>query len=1329
MTQGLGAQPVKQNTKDDTVRAQHLRRTLRSTAVLAASTLVLPLALAAPVPGQEDDEPELQLERATYIVQLEQSPLATYDGGVPGIPGTMPDAGAKLDTDTAAADRYTTYLFGSQDDVLESVGLTDDDVLVRYDTTLNGFAATMDTAQAATLARTPGVRNVWEDEVRTADTVSTPDYLGLSGGGGVWETRFGGADEAGAGVVVGVIDSGIWPESPSFAELDGAEVPATWQGVCQAGTEEPVTCNNKLIGARYYVPPPDVPLLEQEFVSPRDYNGHGTHTAGTAAGNAGVAMEINGIEAGEGSGMAPAAHVAAYKAMWDNGQGASTGVTSMLVAAIDDAVRDGVDVINYSVSGSREFVVSPDEIAFLQAAAAGVFVATSAGNTGTTIGAGSVAHNAPWTTTVAAGTHDRNVNKTLVLGEDSTLDGVGVGPGVGPAPLVHAGDIAADGATQAQARECWPDIDTAAAGAQPAIDAALAEGAIVVCDRGTTGRLEKSAAVAQAGGVGMVLANVAAQESLNADFHSVPTIHVTSATGELVATYLADEDQPTAEISGPQSLPVVAPELASFSSYGPALAGSGDLLKPDILAPGVEVIAPVSPASGGEDFGSLSGTSMSTPHITGLAALMLQQHPGWSPMAVKSALMTTARQTNTADEPIQRGGADATPLDYGSGEVVADDAYDPGLVYDSGLLEWLRYTCSIDQLELAFPGSCAGVEAGVETDPSDLNYPSIAIGDLVAAQTVTRRVTNVGDAEQTYTASVEAPPGIDVTVTPEEIAVAAGETASFEVRFEVVDAPVGSYAFGALTWVGDDVSVRSPLAVRPAALAAPDEISGRLVEGTRDFDVLPGFTGALDLDVDGLVPSAVVDLPVTNTPDTILDGLARFSVPTGTTTVRFATFADEVDAADVDLYVYDPTGNPVDLSAGNGSDEHVDIDDPAPGTWFVAVDMVSSEPSVTAPVHGFRLRGTDDGNLTVDPDPAEVTVGDARTLSVAWQGLEPESRYLGAVRYSVGEDTDAGRTLVSVDARTPVVDRLGGADRYATAAEISARYGDGVDTVYIAGGLSFADALSATSAAANGRAPASLPGADGSPAPVLLTRPGALPQPTVEALDRLAPSRIVVLGGTSAVGPAVATALEQWGTVERVSGADRYATSAAMALLYPSGVETVYVASGDDKAFADALSGGALAGHQDAPVVLTRPDRVDPATAAALEHLDPAEVVVVGGTGAVSRSVFDALGAQTRLSGPDRYRTAVAVSEQFPAEGPAAFVASGLNWPDALAGSALAGSRGGPVLLTRPAAISVHTMDELDRLSPQDVTILGGLAAVGQPVEDTLNAAYPAWVG
>jgi putative cell wall-binding protein/subtilisin family serine protease len=1300
------------------------RRTVRLSALASTAALVVPLAMLPTAAAQdgESEDPTLAGETRGYIVQLEQPSLATYDGGVRGIPGTRPDAGEKLDTTAAPAERYESYLVAEQDAVLESVGLSEDDVSLRYSTVFNGFAVELDGAQVAALRKAPGVLNVWEDEVRTTDTVSTPDYLGMTGADGVWQTRFGGQDDAGAGMVVGVVDSGIWPESPSFAAMDGASVPDTWQGVCQAGTEEPVTCNNKLIGARYY-PHPDI--LSFEFLSPRDYDGHGSHTAGTAAGNAGVEMSVNDIDLGVGSGMAPAAHVAAYKAMWANGEGSATGFTSALVAAVDDAVADGVDVINYSVSGSTAFVVSPDQIAFLDAAAAGVFVATSAGNTGETVGAGSVAHNSPWTTTVAASTHDRNVNKTLTLGDDTVLDGVGVGPGVGPADLVYAGDIPAPGASARQARECHLDINPSAPGDQLAIDAGGAEGKVVVCDRGSTARTDKSAAVAQAGGVGMVHANVLPVESLTADFHSVPTIHVSSAVGEVVRDYVASADGPTAEISGPLGGAVIAPEMAGFSSYGPALAGSGDLLKPDLTAPGVDVVAAVSPADGGELFNSLSGTSMSTPHVAGLAALMLQDNPGWGPMAVKSAMMTTAGTDNSAGEPIRRAGAEATPLDYGSGEVAPGRAYEPGLVYDSSLADWEAYACALGQYQLV-GGPCPDTA----TDPSDLNYPSISVGALTGSQSVTRTVTNVADTEQTYTATVEDPPGVEVRVVPDELTLAPGASETFTVHLDVVDAPVDAYAFGALTWTAGDTSVRSPVAVRPTGVSAEDELRVVGVDGVLPYEVVPGFTGTLETDVDGLVASTVQSPTVSPLPDdgeVRLDAVVALSVPPGTTTLRFATFATEVEAQDVDLYLFDPGLANVDLSAEEGSDEELTVHDPAPGTWRVGIDLFSGESDVAVPVHGFRLADTDAGNLDVNPGEADVTVGVPTELTAQWSGLTSERRYLGAVGYSAGTQ-DLGRTLVSVDTTAPTVDRLGGSNRYETAALIAAEYPDGVDTVYVASGTSFADALSAAAPAAAGRVPSTLPAADGSPAPVLLTRPASLPAATVAALDALEPSRIVLLGGELAVGEGVETALEAWGEVVRVGGSNRYGTSALMALLYPAGVDRVYVASGADASFPDALAGGALAGHLDAPVLLTRPDRVLGSTQAALTYLDADEVVVIGGESAVSEDVFTALGADERLSGDNRYLTAVAVSEQFPADAPATYVASGADWPDALSGSALAGHRGGPMTLTRPQALPAAVLAELDRLSPGDVAVLGGLTAVGLGVETRLNLGYQDWV-
>ncbi len=389
-------------------RGRTVVATAATVAVVASPAIGASTAHAAPL--LDTGEP------TTYIVQLDDDPLAGYTGGTKGIAATKPGQGEKVDADSNAADAYEAHLTSEQDETLAAVGLGADAKVYEYTVAFNGFAAEMTAAQSMRIRKAPGVVNVWEDEIRHADTISTPDYLGMTGEDGVWQTQFEGQQNAGSGMVVGVIDSGIWPENPSFAALpDGVEPPESFTGPCETGADEDpennIECNNKLIGARYYAEQNTV--IEEEFLSPRDYGGHGSHTASTAAGNFGVDAQIGGVDIGTMSGMAPAAHIAAYKALWQTADGGGSGTTSGLVAAINDATADGVDVINYSISGSREFVVSPDEIAFLGAASAGVFVATSAGNAGDTVGESSVAHNSPWTTTVAASTHDRNTNKTV----------------------------------------------------------------------------------------------------------------------------------------------------------------------------------------------------------------------------------------------------------------------------------------------------------------------------------------------------------------------------------------------------------------------------------------------------------------------------------------------------------------------------------------------------------------------------------------------------------------------------------------------------------------------------------------------------------------------------------------------------------------------------------------------------------------------------------------------------------------------------------------------------------------------------------------------------
>jgi hypothetical protein len=448
---------------------------------MAVAAVVTPVGLAA----LATPAGAVSTGSSIYIVQVTGAPVAAYTGGVSGIARTKPLDGERVDVSTAAAKAYKATLTKRHADVLARAKVSTAAKTRDYTTAFNGFAAKLTQVDADRLAKTSGVLRVWKDETRSADTTTTPSFLGLTGPTGVWQTKLGGVDKAGQGVIVGIIDSGFWPENPRFAPLseprpDASVIAKKWKGTCVAGENNPVTCNNKVLGARYYAAGATVEAFE--FLSPRDYNGHGSHTGSTAAGNNGVAASINGAPVGSISGMAPQARLAYYKALWATPDGRASGATSDLVSAIDDAVADGVDVINYSISGSRAYVVSPDEIAFLNAADAGVFVSTSAGNEGDVIGASSVAHNSPWTMTVAASTHDRGNSKSVTLGNGAVYHGVGVGGGVGPAPVVDSATAALPDVSATAAALCYLDADNDLSnGVQPALDPAKFSGKIVIC--------------------------------------------------------------------------------------------------------------------------------------------------------------------------------------------------------------------------------------------------------------------------------------------------------------------------------------------------------------------------------------------------------------------------------------------------------------------------------------------------------------------------------------------------------------------------------------------------------------------------------------------------------------------------------------------------------------------------------------------------------------------------------------------------------------------------------------------------------------------------------
>ncbi len=988
------------------------RRSHRVLALLGISGLALGgLAVAGPA-GAAPGAPT-----TTYIVQLNDVPAASYTGGVSGYAATKPAAGTKIDERSPAVSRYSGYLRSKHDTMLGKVRGAKR--IYDYTLTFNGFAASMTSTQAAVLARTPGVRAVVKSEIRQLDTTSTPAFLGLSQPGGLW-SQLGGPGGAGTGVVVGVLDTGLWPESASFAPLEQPGTLHPWHGICQTGEQwTAANCSNKVIGARYYTEGMGGPdelkaQFPYEYISARDADGHGSHTSSTAAGNNGVDAVVDGNSLGFASGMAPNARVAIYKVCWGRGEEAGC-TTPDIVQAIEDATADGVDVINFSISGSRTSMVDPVEVAFLFAADAGVFVSTSAGNDGP--GASTVAHNDPWVTTVAAGTHDRVFNASVTLGNGQTFTGAGLGAAVPSSPLIQSTAAGLAGADPEEVRLCF--VGT--------LDPAKVTGKIVLCDRGVNARTDKSLAVQQAGGIGMILANTS-PNSLNADIHFVPTVHVNEVAGAAIKAYIAGTASPTASLSAGQlAQGARAPFVASFSSRGPALAGEGDLLKPDIMAPGVDVLAAVAPPGrNGRNFDFISGTSMSSPHVAGIGALLTQAHPNWSPMAIKSALLTTASVRDNTGQPIANdtGGA-ANPFGYGSGQVTPTPAANPGLVYDSGFNDWVRFLCGAGQLDPA-GSTCASFG---RIDPSDLNTPNLAIGSLAGTQTITRTVTNVGSKKSTYVAFVTAPAGVNVSVNPTRLTIQKGKKATFQVTFTRTSAAFNQYAFGSLSWSDGEHNVRSQIAVRPVAVAAPSNLRGTGVSGSIQVSLTPGYTGTLNSSAAGLIPATVGTATLTDPDGSFPSGnpvagpdAAKFTVdvPAGTTLARFATFdADYPAGTDLDMYVYrGGTATLVGVSGGPTAEEQVNLANPAAGTYDVYVDLfalAAGETEANIQQFSWALGTAAEGNLTVTPASQAVQLAIPASVTATWTGLTAGQRYLGRLVYSDGTAT-IGSTVLQVDA-------------------------------------------------------------------------------------------------------------------------------------------------------------------------------------------------------------------------------------------------------------------------------------------------------------------------
>jgi subtilisin family serine protease len=958
----------------------------------------------------------------TYIVQMAQSPVVAYEGGIAGFERTKPAKGEKINPNSAAVRKYAGFLDGKHAEALQKVG--GGQKVYDYRFSYNGFAAKLTEKQAERLELLSDVVAVEKAAEVTMDTATTPSFLGLTDpNAGLWAKH----NLKGEDVVIGVVDSGVWPENPAFSDRDAQgkriyqQLPS-WHGKCAPGENfNSSMCNQKLIGAQFFCEVRGCStVLAHEFLSPRDYNGHGSHTASTAGGNEAVPTTGAAALFGTINGMAPRARLSVYKVCWDNGEGGCGANTGDSVAAIDQAVADGVDVINYSISGTSTSYLDAVEVAYLFAADAGVFVATSAGNSGP--GATTVAHISPWLAAVGAGTHNRSGTATVTLGNAATYTGASLTAAVGPAPVVLATESGKAGADPNLLRQCFSDPEV--------LDPAKVTGKIVVCERGgatpNNARVDKSVAVKNAGGVGMILYNTAAGASLNADLHSIPTVHVDSVAGAAIVAYVSGAGaSATASLSQAiVNTSAPAPDIAAFSSRGPSIGGGGDILKPDFFAPGVDILAAVAPpGNAGKDFDIYSGTSMSSPHVAGLGALLTQAHPDWSPAAMRSALATTASPAALTT---------TNPLNIGSGHVRPNLSIDPGLVYDADFDDYRAFLRSQRLCTL-----CFGTAPAAVIDPSDLNQPSIAIGDLAGTQTVKRSVTNVGPAA-TYTPTVVVPTGFTAsTVAP--LTLATGETKAFEITFTRTDAPFATFPStfrsGSITWSDGTHSVRSPIVLRAVPVAVPASISGTGTSGSTSFSIRAGYTGSLTLNERGLIPATtfadtVADDPtdnfVTSNPDAN-QGIKTHDVvaPADATYLRVSLFDEFTDGEDdLDLYVYriepDSSKTLVGTSGGGTAAEEVNITGPtalvAGATYRVYVHGWQTDgPDAQYTLFTWALGSAAAGNLDATPDgPIAVTTGGTTTVNVAWSGLAAATKYLGQIAYNDGATT-IGTTVVRID--------------------------------------------------------------------------------------------------------------------------------------------------------------------------------------------------------------------------------------------------------------------------------------------------------------------------
>lgn len=790
---------------------------------------------------------------AVYIVTLKHVPIAHSYAALKTGSSAKTSKFRRHSNVSRTCSGHGSYIAQVHDSLLKRVFKGEKYLkLYSYHYLINGFAVLVTSQQANKLSTRKEVLSVELDfSVRSA-TTHTPEFLGLPQG--AW-AREGGFEAAGEGVVIGLIDTGIDPAHPSFAD-DASQnpypVPQQFTGICEVTPDFPSgSCNRKLVGARHFAASAIIRGIfnaSQDYASPFDGDGHGTHTASVAAGNHGVHVVVAGHQFGNASGMAPHAHIAVYKALYKSFGGFAADV----VAAIDQAALDGVDIISLSITPNRRppgiaTFFNPIDMALLFAVKAGIFVVQAAGNTGPS--PKSVSSFSPWIFTVGAAAHNRVYSNSIILGNKVTIAGVGLAPGTNDTmytlvSAVHAQNDSVSGRDM-YVSECQDSSN---------FIQDLVEGNLLICSYSirfvlglsTIKQALKTARNLSAAGIVFYMDPFIIGFKLNPIPLEIPGIIIPSpADSKILLQYYNSSlkrDGGTTKIAHFGAVASIvggikanfsysAPQVMYYSARGPDPEDTSldvaSIMKPNLIAPGNSIWAAWSSRGTdsiefqGENFAMMSGTSMAAPHVAGLAALIRQKFPNFSPSAIGSALSTTASLLDINGGPIaaQRAYTDpdlnqspATPFDMGSGFVNGTAALDPGLIFELGHNDYVAFLCGLNgsaPIFLNYTGESCGVSVMNDTD---LNLPSITIAKLNQSLLVQRTVSNVGDNE-TYSVTWSAPYATSLAVTPRRFLLASGEKQVLKMSFSsLANSTVAT--FGRILLFGDRGHVVSiPLSV------------------------------------------------------------------------------------------------------------------------------------------------------------------------------------------------------------------------------------------------------------------------------------------------------------------------------------------------------------------------------------------------------------------------------------------------------------------------------------------------------------------------------------